>query len=328
MKRRSLLGGLALLPAVAQAQAPATPRRTVGVLMTVAEDSKEGQARIAAFREGLRAAGWREGGNLTLVVRWADGDVGRTRAVAAELMAIQPAAILANGTMAATTLKELVPSIPVVFAQVQDPVGLGLIASLARPGGIITGFAITVDADLIGKWLQMLKAAAPNANRATFLFNPETIPLYSRYFATQAPALSFLALPLAPGEVRTPEDVATTLAALARLPGGSLVVPLDAFNVVNLRPVAERATQLKLPAISAYRQFAEYGGLMSYGPDIPDLFRQAASYVDRILRGAKPGELPVRGPSKFETVINLKTAHALGLTIPPSILAGADEVIE
>jgi putative ABC transport system substrate-binding protein len=307
---------------------PSGQVRRIGILMGVAEDSPEGQTRIAAFREGLRSAGWTEGGNLQVDLRWAGGDMGRIRALAAELVATAPAAILANGTPAVAALKELTRSIPIVFAQIQDPVGLGIVASLARPGGNITGFAVTVDFDLIGKWLQMMKAIAPDTTRATILFNPETVPYYRQYLSSQVSSLASLGIALAPGEVRTPEDIAAMLASAARTPGGSFVVPLDPFNVVHLRLIAEQARQLRLPSVSAYRQFANYGGLLAYGPDIANIFRRSASYIDRVLKGASPAELPVQAPTKFETVINLKTATAMGLTVPPTLLATADEVIE
>ena len=296
--------------------------------MSPAEDSPEGQARISAFREGLRSAGWTEGGNLQLDVRWAGGDMGRTRALARELVASSPAAILANGTPSVTALKELTSSIPIVFAQIQDPVGLGMVASLARPGGNVTGFAMTVDFGLIGKWLQMLKAVAPNATRAMLLFNPETVPFYRRYLGSPDPSLAPLGIALTLGEVHAPQDIATTLANDGRTPGGSLLVPLDSFTVTHLRLIAEQARAFRLPSISVYRQFAGYGGLLAYGPDIPDIFRRAAAYIDRVLKGANPAELPVQAPTKFETAVNLKTAAALGLTVPADILAAADDVIE
>jgi putative ABC transport system substrate-binding protein len=174
----------------------------------------------------------------------------------------------------------------------------------------------------------MMKAIASDATRATILFNPETVPYYRHYLSSLGSSLAGLGIALAPGEVRTPEDIAPTLASAARTPGGSIVVPLDPFNVVHLRLIAEQARQFRLPSVSAYRQFAGYGGLLAYGPDIPDIFRRSATYIDRILKGANPAELPVQAPTKFETVINLKTAKALGLTMPPTLLVTADEVIE
>ncbi|HEX9466528.1 MAG TPA: ABC transporter substrate-binding protein [Alphaproteobacteria bacterium] len=328
MRRREFIAGLggAALAWPLTARAQPEPRR-VGVLMSNRDGDAEGQARIAAFRDALREAGWIEGRNLRLEIRWAGGDMERIRAYAAELVAEAPAVILGNGTPAVRALQSMTPSIPIVFAQIQDPVGLGIVASMARPGGNITGFAVTVDFDLIGKWLDLLRAVAPGVRRATLLYNPDTVPFYRRALAAYTESKAFT-IPVTAGEVRTPDDVAATLTEIAREPRGGLIVPFDAFTVVHLPLVAEQALQHRLPSVSPYRQFAVDGGLIAYGPDVLEIFRRSAGYVDRILKGEHPAELPVQAPTRFETLINLKTATALGLTVPPTLLATADEVIE
>jgi putative ABC transport system substrate-binding protein len=331
MRRREfigLLGGATGVgwPALLAAQ-PSTGPRRVGVLMGIAEDSSEGRMRIAAFLDGLRAAGWIEGANLRLDIRWASGDVSRFRADAADLVAASPAVIVANGTPAVAALEGATRSIPIVFAQIQDPVGLGFVSSLAHPGGNVTGFTTTVDFDLIGKWVDLLHTVAPSATRVTLLFNPDTVPYYRSYLKTLDAGSYPFAIPLTSVELRSEEEIEMALAQLARQPGGSVLVPLDPFNVVHLRLIAELAAQYRLPSISVYAQFATDGGLLAYGPDIREIFRRAAGYVDRILNGASPTDLPVQAPTRFETLVNLKTAGALGLTVPISVLAAA-EVIE
>jgi putative ABC transport system substrate-binding protein len=329
MRRRDFIvlsGAAAAWPLAARAQ-PAAMRR-VAVIMSPAEESPEGRARIAAFRDGLEQAGWREGRNLALDIRWAAGDMARIRAHAAELVAAAPEAIVANGTPAVIALQKLTRSIPIIFAQIQDPVGLGFAASLARPGGNITGFAMTADFDLIGKWLEMLREAAPGTKRGLLLFNPDTVPFFRTVLGAHAPGAPAFAIPLVPGEVRTPDEIGPVLADFARAPGGGLIVPLDSFIVANLREIAAHALQKRLPSVSVYRQFTVEGGLASYGPDILEIFRRSAGYVDRVLKGEKPADLPVQAPTRFEAAVNLKTAHALGITVPPTLLATADEVIE
>lgn len=321
-----LLGSATACPLIARAQPTPEPRR-VGVLMSNREGDAEGQARIAAFRDGLREAGWTEGRDLRLDIRWAGGDMERIRAYAAELVATAPAVILGNGTPAVKALQAATQSIPIVFAQLQDPVGLGTVASMARPGGNITGFAVTVDFDLIGKWLDLLRDVAPGVRRATLLYNPDTVPYYRRALATYTESKAFT-IPVTAGEVRTPDEVTAALADLAREPGGGLIVPFDSFTVVHLPLIAAQAIRHRLPSVSPYRQFAVDGGLIAYGPDVLEIFRRSAGYVDRILKGEHPAELPVQAPTHFETLINLKTATALGLTVPPALLATADEVIE
>jgi putative ABC transport system substrate-binding protein len=332
MRRREfigLLGGATAIgwPAFLAAQPSAGPRR-VGILMGVAEDSTEGRTRIAAFLDGLREAGWIEGANLRLDVRWASGDMSRFRADAADLVAASPVVLVGNGTPAVAALEAATRSIPIVFAQIQDPVGLGFVSSLAHPGGNVTGFTTTVDFGLIGKWVDLLHAVAPSATRVTMLFNPDTVPYYRSYLKTLDAGSFPFAIPLASVEVRSAEEIETALVQLAHEPGGSVLAPLDPFNVVHLRLIAELAAQHRLPSISVYAQFATDGGLLAYGPDIREIFRRAAGYVDRILNGANPADLPIQAPTRFETLVNLKTAAALGLTVPISILAAADEVIE
>jgi len=295
MSRReflTLLGAAAGWPVGARAQ-QSKPVPRVGVLMTVAENDPDSLRRIGAFREGLRALGWVEGQNVTIEYRWAAGEVGRIQQYAEELVALKPDVILANSTPVLGALQKLTKTVPIVCALVNDPVVLGFVASLSRPGGNITGFTF-IDPELIVKWMELLKQVAPSINRAALVFNPKTAPFYYH----------------------------------DRNPGGSIIVGPDPFTIVHIREIAALSQEHKLPAISVYRQFVTDGGLMSYGPDTMDIFRRSASYVDRILKGASPAELPVQQPTKFELFVNLKSAQVLGLSVPPTLLALADEVIE
>jgi len=330
MRRRdvmALLGGAAVAwPRAAAAQSAGGVRR-IGVLITPGERDSETQARVAAFRRGLEALGWKEGENLRVDYRWGGGDYERIRAYAAELVGISPSVIIANGTPAAAALREATRSIPVVFALVNDPVGAGYVASMARPGGNATGFTF-IELSLIGKWAEMVKAVAPATSRAALIHNPATTPYYAGYLSGAEAAHAAGSVPIVDTPVRSAGDVEAVVAEVARNPGGSLLVPPDPFNVVHLERLAHLAQRFGLPAISVYQRFASFGGLMAYGPDTADIFRRAASYVDRILRGADPADLPVQAPTKFELVVNRKTADGLGLIVPPLLLAQADEVIE
>lgn len=326
MKRRSFIAGLgaaAIWPLLARAQAT-TPR--VAVLMGTREIDPEGQARLQAFLLELKRLGWIDGSNLRLDIRWVDGTMERTREIAREFVALVPDVIVANSTPAAMEMKRATSSIPVVFVMVNDPVAQGLIASIARPGGNITGFTM-VDFSLFGKSVEMLKAVAPETRRAGLMFNPKTYPYYDVYLkAFQAEAKSSVEMLRA--AVSSPEDIEAAIAAMAEQPGGGFVLPPDPFTVANRSLIRAGLERHRLPHIFAFRQFVAEGALMSYGPDTVDIFRRSATYVDRILKGAKPGELPAQAPTKFELVINLKTAKAFGLTVPPHLLATADEVIE
>jgi putative ABC transport system substrate-binding protein len=330
MRRRdfvALLGGAALAsPVAARAQQPGRMRR-VGVLMGVAESDPEGQARIAAFRQGLTDLGWVDGRNLRIEYRWAAGDADRIREYTAELVALAPDVLIGNGTAALAALRDATRSIPIIFVLVNDPVGQGFIPNLARPGGNITGFSF-LEYSMVGKSLEMLRQLAPNVHRVAIMFNPATAPHYTvflRSFETVPPP-SPLEIKATP--VGTEADIEQAVAKLAKEPGGGLLVPPDTFTVVHRDLVISSAAQHRVPAIFTYRQFVREGALISYGPETTDIFQRSASYVDRILKGANPGDLPAQAPTKFELAINVRTARTLGLDVPPTLLALADEVIE
>jgi putative ABC transport system substrate-binding protein len=330
MKRREfmgLIGGAAAsLPLAARAQR-STGMRSVGVLMTSAEDGPESQLRILAFRQGLADLGWKQDENIRIEYRWAAGNSDLTRQYAQELVALAPDAILANGTPAVAVLKKLTVSIPIVCALVQDPVGLGLVKSLSHPGGNITGFTF-VNPELIGKWIGLLGEAKPHIARAALMFNPRNTPFFFDFLrdiqvTRQRSGIEPVAMP-----VGTPDEIETAIDALSKQPDSSLIIPPDPFNIDHIERIARLSLRNRLPAVSVYRPFAVEGGLMTYGPDTPDIFRRSAAYVDLILKGANPAELPVQQPTKFQFVVNLKTAQSFGLTMPPTLLATADEVIE
>jgi putative ABC transport system substrate-binding protein len=328
MRRRqfiTLIGGAAALSFAARAGRDDLPG--VGMLMTPAESDPEARARIAAFRDALEKLGWLDGQNIRLDFRWGGGDNARIKADAAELVGLAPRLIVANGTPAVAAASQLTRSIPIVFALVMDPVGLGYIDSFARPGRNITGFTF-IDFSLVGKWLEMLKALAPGTDRAAFIYNPGTTPYWANWLRSGEAAAVSKTVRLVDAQVRSTAELESGIAEFAREPGGSVILPPDPFNVVHFEHSIRLAQQHRLPAISVYQKFAEFGGLAAYGPDTADVFRRAASYVDRILKGEKPADLPAQNPDKFEIVINLKTARALGLEIPATLLATADEVIE
>jgi putative ABC transport system substrate-binding protein len=330
MQRRefiALLGGAAVTwPLTARAQQPGRPRR-IGVLMTNSESDPEGQARIGAFRQALKELGWTEGQNLQIEYRWTGGSIDRVQSGAAELVALAPDLILANGAAAVRALQQATRTIPIIIALSVDPVALGFISSMARPGGNITGFTF-IDLPMIGKWMDLLKQMSPGIKRAALLFHPPATPFYQAYVRSfeTAPHPSGMELKAAPCQDMA--ELESLIAAFAREPGGGLILPPDSLVVAQSLTIARWAEQHKLPAISVYRQFARDGGLMSYGPDTADIFRRSASYVDRILKGEKPADLPVQAPVRFEFAINLKAAKAIGLDVPPMLLALADEAIE
>jgi putative tryptophan/tyrosine transport system substrate-binding protein len=321
----SLLGGAAAVwPLAVHAQ---TKRmRRIGVLMGLVANDPEAQSRVAAFENGLQELGWVKGRNLSIEYRWAgDGNVLRDHA--AELLAMAPDLILANSTPVTAALREQSRAVPIVFTQVVDPVGAGFVDSLARPGGNLTGF--TSFEFLIGtKWLEALKQTAPRVARVALVFNPQSAPyadLFLRPVEAAAPSFSVASTGAA---VRDPDDVDRVFDALAREPNGGLMVLPD-ISMTNYREaIIALAARHRVPAVYPFRFFAASGGLMSYGTDVAEIFRRAAGYVDRILKGEKPGQLPVQAPTKYELVINLKTAKALGLEFPATLLARADEVIE
>jgi putative tryptophan/tyrosine transport system substrate-binding protein len=329
MRRRdfiTLIGGAAAAWPIAAHPQQSERMRRIGVLVVSAKDDPDTAARVAGFRQSLERLGWVEGRNIRIDYRYAAGQTERFQPRAKELIALQPEAILAHSTSIAAALQRESRTIPIVFTNVSDPVGSGFIASLARPGGNLTGL-LNFEATITGKWLAMLKEIAPGVTRAALMANRKTTPFdyFVRSGQTAAPSLG---IELVPSDVENAADIERTVASFARVPGGSLVVPPDATTFVHRDHVIGSAARHRLPAVYSARHFVDAGGLMSYGTDRADVFRQAASYVDRILRGDRPADLPVQAPTKYETVINLKTAKALDLTVPPGMLVAADEVID
>jgi len=319
----TLLGGAAAAwPLGARAQ-PDRMRR-IGVLMGVSDDA-EGQARVKGLQQGLQELGWIEGRNVRIDYRWTGGDATRVRTYVAELVKLSPDVIVAHTPPVIAAVRQASSSIPIVFAAVIDPVAHGFIDNLARPGGNLTG-TTNIEFSLIGKMLEMLKEVAPGIVRAAVMFgtNPQYL-VYLHSFGTVPPTL---AVELSAAAVRDAGEIEAAMSELGRKPGAGLVVPPDAFTIIHHAMIIELAARYRLPAVYAYRSFVAEGGLMSYGPDVYDIFRRTASYVDRILKGARPADLPVEAPVKFEFVINLKTAKALGLDVPEKLVALADEVIE
>jgi putative ABC transport system substrate-binding protein len=300
--------------------------RRIGVLLTGDENDPVRKSYVSALTQALAALGWTEGRNLRMDLRWAGDDANRIRALARELVGLQPDTVVTNATVATVALQREKRTIPIVFVGVSDPVASGIVARLNQPGGNITGFA-SVEASLGGKWLELLSEIAPGLKRASIMFNPDTstASIHMPSFETAARSLK-VELIMAP--VHGDAEIETAIIALGRDPGGGLVVPGDVFTAAHRAPIISAAARNNVPTVYWASDFARDGGLLSYGSDVVDLFRRAASYVDRILRGEKPGGLPVQFPTKFEMVLNLKTAKALGLAIPPSIVLRADEVIE
>jgi putative tryptophan/tyrosine transport system substrate-binding protein len=329
VKRRefiALLGGAAgTWPLAAGAQQTERVRR-IGVLMNLAADDPEGQARIAAFHQGLQEWGWTIGRNVRIDVRWETGDADRIRRYAAELVALAPDVILASASAAMTAVQQTSRTVPIVFVNIIDPVGAGYVASLARPGGNATGFT-PFDYGLSGKWLELLKQIAPGVTRAAVLRDPAVGSGVGQFAIIQAVAPSF-GVELHPIDVRDPGEIEHAVVAFARLPNSGLIIVGAPAVVVRRHLIITLAARHRLPAVYPFAYFIRNGGLISYGPDTVDPYRRAAGYVDRILKGEKPADLPVQAPTKYELVINLKTAKALGIEIPSSVLARADEVIE
>ena len=329
MRRRdfiTLLGGAAAAwPIMARAQQGERMRR-IGVLMNLAAGDAEGETRFAAFLQGLQELGWAVGRNVRIETRWGTGDVEFYRTNAAELIALAPDVILASGTPATMALKRATRTIPIVFANANDAVAAGLVESLARPGGNATGFT-GFEYGMSAKWLELLRQIAPGIVRVAVLRDPMT-PLGMASFGAIQSAAPALRVELRPIDVHDVEEIERAVAAFAVGPNGGLIVPPTALAILHRKPIIALAAQHRLPAIYAYRSFVSDGGLIAYGPDLVPQFRSAAGYVDRILKGEKPGDLPVQAPVKYYTVINLKTAKVLGLDLPASVLATADEVIE
>lgn len=330
MERRNfiiLVGGAAAWPSSVRAQQVDRARR-IGVLMAFLESDSQGQNYVAAFRDGLDKLGWAVGRNIHIDTCWAppaEGD--STQRCANELVALQPDLVLSNTTPTTAALLHQTRTIPIVFTIVTDPVGSGFVASLSRPGSNVTGFTASDEA-LAGKWIELLKQIAPHVNRVAMLFNPATAK-YADYFLKpfKAAAPSF-AVAAITAPVRDTSELESVIAAQAREPNGGLIVMPDSFTDAHRMEITSLVARYRLPAVYAYRFFSVLGGLVSYGPDLTDNFRRAAIYVDRILKGWKPADLPVQAPAKYEMVINLKTARALGLTIPKELLLRAGEVIQ
>ena len=327
MKRRkfiTLIGGAAVLPLVARAQQPAGARR-IGVLMNFHSDASEGQERMAAFTQALQKLGWNEGDNVRTDIRWAGDDIERFRKYSEELVEQNPDVILASTSLAVAALQRISRSVPVVFANVVDPVGAGYVISLARPGGNTTGF-IAFEYSIAGKWLELLKQIAPRVTRIAVLRDPAYASGIGQFAAIQSAASSVVELSVI--DPRDAGQLKRALETFALEPNGGLIVTASASAAAHHELINSLATHHRLPAIHAFRYAILDGGLASYGPNTTDGFRRAATYVDRILKGAKPSELPVQAPNRYELVVNLKVAKMLGLEIPPTLLATADEVIE
>ena len=322
----TLIGGAAAWPLAARAQ-QLGPMRRIGALMPTREGDPIIQTRVAAFRQALVEFGWSEGRSVSIEWRWTGGDIERVREYAAELVRLAPDVVLSAGTPNLAALKQATISIPVVFVVVNDPVAQGFIASMAHPGGNITGFSF-LEYSMVGKSLNMLKEIAPAIDRVAITFNPETYPYYQIHLRSFEAVAIRLGLELPAVPVRSPAEIDDAIAKLGQRPGGGLLVTPDPFLVVHRGAAIRAAAQHRVPASYSWRQHVQEGGLMSYGADTVDIFRRSAGYVDRILKGAKPADLPAQAPVKYELAINLRTAKALGLDVPPTLLATADEAIE
>jgi putative tryptophan/tyrosine transport system substrate-binding protein len=328
MRRREFIvgiGGAVAWPVVALGQQPSRVRR-VGVLMNTVADDPVGQTRIAAFLQGLRELGWSVGRNVQIETRWAAGDPDHIRKYASELAALTPDVIVATGSATVGPLQQATRSVPIVFVTTVDPVGGGFVESLARPGTNATGFT-AFEYGMSGKWLELLKQMAPAVTRVAVIRDPEIASGAGQFGAIQSVAPSF-AVELRPIGLRDTSEMERAITAFARPTNGGLIVTPSALTLVLRATIIALAARHKLPAIYPSRHFVSAGGLICYGPDLVDQYRRAATYIDRILKGEKPADLPVQAPTKYELAINLKTAKTLGLDIPPSLLARADEVIE
>jgi ABC-type uncharacterized transport system substrate-binding protein len=324
----TLLGGAAgaAWPRVGRAQQLERMRR-IGVLSSLAADDRQSQRRMTAFVQGLQQFGWTDGRNVTIETRWGAGDSERLRRYAAELVAFPPDVILAVTVSSMVPLQQATHTVPIVFVQVTDAVGAGFVESLSRPGGNATGFSLISEYGFSAKWLELLKEIGPRMTRAGVLRDPSNPSGIGLLAAIQG-AASALDVEVSPLGVRDVGEIERVIAAFAQRPNGALILVPTALTVINRQLIINLAARHRLPAIYPYRYFVEAGGLMSYGADEIDQYRLAAGYVDRILKGEKPADMPVQAPTKYELVINLKTAKALGLEVPPSLLARADEVIE
>lgn len=330
MQRREfimLLGGAAATwPVAARAQQQSDKVRRIGMFIAYAEDDPETKVRLTAFRQRLEKRGWSEGRNVQIETRFAAASADKYEPLAKELVAAQPDVILAHTTGIATALQRESRTIPIVFVNVSDPIGSGIVASLARPGGNFTG-VLQYEASVVGKWLAMLKEISPRLERVAFIANPKTSP-YDYFLRSAEGAAPSLGIEIVSSPVATAGGIEDAIISFAGAPNGGLLFPADASIVVHRDLIIALAAKHKLPAVYAFQFMVTAGGLMSYGIDQAETFRLAASYVDRILRGDKPADLPVQAPTKFETTVNLRTAKALDIAIPPGLLIAADEVIE
>jgi putative tryptophan/tyrosine transport system substrate-binding protein len=327
MRRREFiaaLGGVAAWPIAARAQQQGGTRR-IAVLMGTAEDS-DGRLRLSAFQQGLHDLNWVEGRNVSFAIRWGAGDADRTKTFAAELAGLAPDVILATNTPTARALKQATDKIPIVFAGLADPIADGIVASLSHPQGNITGFT-SFNAEIAGKWLQLLKEVSPGIARVVVIYNPDTAP-YAIFLPVMEAVAPQIAVTLVRAPVRDAAAIENAINALANAPGIALLIMPDVFTFLHREMIFRLAIGGHFPTMCPLRPFTAAGGLMSYGSDFVSLMRQAAPYVDRILRGEKPGNLPVQEPTRYELIINLKTAKALGVDVPSTLLARADEVIE
>jgi ABC-type uncharacterized transport system substrate-binding protein len=328
MRRRefiTLMGGAAAWPLAARAQQRERMRR-IGVLMNLTADDPQSPMRIAAFAQGLEQLGWTLGGNVQIDYRWAAGNIDRSREYAAELVGLAPDVIFAVGALTVGPLQQVSRTVPIVFAGVTDPVGAGFVASMARPGGNATGF-ILFEYGISAKWLELLKDIAPQVTRVAILRDSTLIPSMSQFAAIQSVAQSF-GVELIPIDTRDPGEIERGVTMFAAKPNGGLIVVTGSSGILHRELIIGQAARHRLPAVYHRSYFVTAGGLIAYGPEGVHQFRLAASYVDRILKGEKPADLPVQAPTKYELVINLKTAKALGLDVPAALLARADEVIE
>jgi putative tryptophan/tyrosine transport system substrate-binding protein len=328
MKRREFIAGLgsaAAWPLTARAQQGERVRR-IGLFVLGDENDPVSKTFVSVFTQGLADLGWTDGGNVRIDLRWHADDIHQIPAIAQELVGLQPDIIVPNSTAATVALQRETQTIPIVFASVSEPVASGFVAKLNQPGWNITGFAL-FETTLGGKWLELLSEIAPGLKRAAIMFNPDTA-IASAFMPSFETAARLLKVMLIPAPAHNDVEIETAIIGLGREPGGGLIVMPDPFMAAHRAPIILAASRNNIPAIYNVSSFVRDGGLLSYGPDVVDLWRRAVSYVDLILRGAKPSELPVQLPTKFEMVVNLKTAKALGLAVPPSILLRADEVIE
>jgi putative ABC transport system substrate-binding protein len=328
MKRRefiTLLGGAAATwPLAARAQ-QREPMRRVGVLIPYAEGDAEGRAVIAALQRGLQDLGWAEGRNIRFDIRWAAGDPTKARTFAKELIGMAPDVIVPSSNLVTTIVQQETRTIPIIFILVGDPVGSGYVASMARPGGNVTGFAVLENA-IAGKWVEILHEIAPQVGRVGFILHPETPANVGLLHAAEPAAPS--GVKVIPLGVHNTAEIEQAVTAFATEPNSGLIAAPHAVTFANRDVIVELAARFRLPAVFAFRTFATSGGLVSYGTNPIEMWRQGASYVDRVLKGAKPADLPAQFPTKYELVVNLKTAKALGLTVPPTLLNRADDVIE